>query len=51
MQRDWYTKILSRDIDVLNDNRVQKMRLLNIVMQLRKVFFCYYYYLFIYHNF
>lgn len=38
MQLNWYTKILSRDIDALNSVKGQKkMRLLNIVMQLRKV--------------
>ena len=37
MQRQWYTKVLSRDIEVLNSNSNSKMRLLNIVMQLRKI--------------
>ncbi|KAL5459816.1 hypothetical protein EMCRGX_G033193 [Ephydatia muelleri] len=37
MQREWYTRILLRDIDVVNGaGRVEKMRLLNILMQLRK---------------
>ncbi|XP_060230470.1 probable global transcription activator SNF2L1 isoform X2 [Meriones unguiculatus] len=37
MQREWYTKILMKDIDVLNSaGKVDKMRLLNILMQLRK---------------
>lgn len=37
MQRAWYTKILSRDMAVLNGTGTGKMRLLNIVMQLRKI--------------
>uniref|UniRef100_A0A182ILL8 Uncharacterized protein n=1 Tax=Anopheles atroparvus TaxID=41427 RepID=A0A182ILL8_ANOAO len=37
MQRDWYTKILMKDIDVVNGaGKVEKMRLQNILMQLRK---------------
>uniref|UniRef100_A0AAY5ETR3 SWI/SNF related, matrix associated, actin dependent regulator of chromatin, subfamily a, member 1 n=1 Tax=Electrophorus electricus TaxID=8005 RepID=A0AAY5ETR3_ELEEL len=39
MQREWgvYTRILMKDIDVLNSaGKVDKMRLLNILMQLRK---------------
>ncbi|MEE6496995.1 hypothetical protein FKM82_002553 [Ascaphus truei] len=37
MQREWYTKILMKDIDILNSaGRMDKMRLLNILMQLRK---------------
>lgn len=37
MQREWYTKILSKEIDVLNGaGKSEKMRLLNILMQLRK---------------
>ncbi|XP_064133637.1 probable global transcription activator SNF2L1 isoform X3 [Loxodonta africana] len=37
MQREWYTKILMKDIDVLNSaGKMDKMRLLNILMQLRK---------------
>lgn len=37
MQRAWYTKVLSKEIDVLNGaGKVEKMRLLNILMQLRK---------------
>ncbi|XP_065829601.1 SWI/SNF-related matrix-associated actin-dependent regulator of chromatin subfamily A member 5-like isoform X2 [Oscarella lobularis] len=37
MQRDWYTKILLKDIDVVNGaGKLNKVRLLNILMQLRK---------------
>ena len=38
MQREWYTKILMKDIDVVNfsSGSVNKMRLLNLLMQLRK---------------
>lgn len=37
MQRDWYTKILLKDIDIVNGaGKVEKMRLQNILMQLRK---------------
>ncbi|CAO2622396.1 Probable global transcription activator SNF2L1 [Lemmus lemmus] len=37
MQREWYTKILMKDIDILNSSgKMDKMRLLNILMQLRK---------------
>eukprot|EP00042_Codosiga_hollandica_P043781 m.421015 g.421015 ORF g.421015 m.421015 type:complete len:1024 (+) comp56643_c0_seq2:174-3245(+) len=37
MQRAWYTKILSKDIDVINGaGKPERMRLLNILMQLRK---------------
>jgi SWI/SNF-related matrix-associated actin-dependent regulator of chromatin subfamily A member 5 len=37
MQREWYTKILMKDIDIVNGaGRVDKMRLQNILMQLRK---------------
>ncbi|KAI0981396.1 hypothetical protein GJ496_011058 [Pomphorhynchus laevis] len=38
MQRQWYTKILMKDIDILNatSGRLDKMRLLNVLMQLRK---------------
>ena len=36
MQREWYHKILSKEIDVLNGGKAQKFRLLNILMQLRK---------------
>ena len=40
MQRQWYQKILSRDVEAVNgavkDSRDGKTRLLNIVMQLRK---------------
>jgi len=40
MQKAWYKKILERDIEVLNatsTGKASKVRLLNIVMQLRKV--------------
>jgi SWI/SNF-related matrix-associated actin-dependent regulator of chromatin subfamily A member 5 len=37
MQRDLYTKILMKDIDIVNGaGKVEKMRLQNILMQLRK---------------
>merc|ERR1719391_1850458 len=37
MQRDWYTKILMKDIDIVNGaGKIEKMRLQNILMQLRK---------------
>jgi superfamily II DNA/RNA helicase len=38
MQRAWYTKILMKDIDLLNttEKKAERFRLLNIVMQLRK---------------
>ena len=42
LQRQWYAKVLTREVEVLNANAAQnkskagKMRLLNIVMQLRK---------------
>ncbi|KTF81921.1 hypothetical protein cypCar_00020737 [Cyprinus carpio] len=37
MQREWYTKILMKDIDILNSaGKMDKMRLLNVLMQLRK---------------
>ncbi|XP_060580707.1 SWI/SNF-related matrix-associated actin-dependent regulator of chromatin subfamily A member 5-like [Ruditapes philippinarum] len=37
MQREWYTKILMKDIDVVNGaGKSEKVRLLNILMQLRK---------------
>lgn len=37
MQREWYTKILLKDIDVVNGaGKTEKMRLQNILMQLRK---------------
>ncbi len=37
MQREWYTKILMKDIDVVNGaGKSHKMRVLNILMQLRK---------------
>lgn len=37
MQHIWYKKVLSREIEVLNATSTSKVRLLNIVMQLRKV--------------
>lgn len=37
MQREWYTKILLKDIDIVNGaGKTEKMRLQNILMQLRK---------------
>lgn len=37
MQREWYTKVLLKDIDIVNGaGKVEKMRLQNILMQLRK---------------
>ncbi|VDI05425.1 adenosinetriphosphatase, partial [Mytilus galloprovincialis] len=38
MQREWYTNILMKDIDIVNNGTgdVDKMRLLNVLMQLRK---------------
>uniref|UniRef100_A0A8C5G3K6 SWI/SNF related, matrix associated, actin dependent regulator of chromatin, subfamily a, member 5 n=1 Tax=Gouania willdenowi TaxID=441366 RepID=A0A8C5G3K6_GOUWI len=37
MQREWYTKILMKDIDILNSaGKMDKMRLQNVLMQLRK---------------
>ncbi|XP_074133683.1 putative global transcription activator SNF2L1 isoform X2 [Sminthopsis crassicaudata] len=37
MQREWYTRILMKDIDILNSvGKSDKMQLLNILMQLRK---------------
>ncbi|KAK4337102.1 hypothetical protein RND71_043852 [Anisodus tanguticus] len=37
MQREWYTRILMKDIDIVNGaGKSDKMRLLNILMQLRK---------------
>jgi len=37
MQRQWYTKLLMKDIDVVNGaGKTDRMRLLNILMQLRK---------------
>lgn len=38
LQRQWYTKILMKDIDILNSasGKLDKLRLLNILMQLRK---------------
>jgi SWI/SNF-related matrix-associated actin-dependent regulator of chromatin subfamily A member 5 len=37
MQREWYTKILLKDIDIVNGaGKMDKMRLQNILMQLRK---------------
>ena len=37
MQRELYTKILMKDIDIVNcAGKTEKLRLLNILMQLRK---------------
>ena len=37
MQREWYQRILMKDIDLVNGAaKGDKMRLLNILMQLRK---------------
>merc|ERR1712141_890555 len=37
MQREWYQKILMKDIDIVNGaGKTEKMRLQNILMQLRK---------------
>lgn len=40
MQREWYTSILSKNVDVINTGQKKdkgsKMRLLNVLMQLRK---------------
>uniref|UniRef100_A0A5S6PYK1 Uncharacterized protein n=1 Tax=Trichuris muris TaxID=70415 RepID=A0A5S6PYK1_TRIMR len=37
VQREWYTKVLMKDIDVVNGaGKLEKARLLNILMQLRK---------------
>uniref|UniRef100_A0A915MIE9 Uncharacterized protein n=1 Tax=Meloidogyne javanica TaxID=6303 RepID=A0A915MIE9_MELJA len=37
LQREWYTKILMKDIDILNSSgKVEKARLMNILMHLRK---------------
>ncbi|XP_059621153.1 chromatin-remodeling complex ATPase chain Iswi-like [Phlebotomus argentipes] len=37
MQREWYTRILMKDIDIVNGaGKIEKMRLQNILMQLRK---------------
>ena len=34
MQREWYTKILMKDIDIVNGaGKTEKMRLQNILMQ------------------
>ena len=35
MQREWYTKILTKDAAVVNGNSASRVALLNIVMQLR----------------
>lgn len=37
LQREWYKKILSKDIDAINSGSGPKTRIANIVMQLRKV--------------
>lgn len=40
LQREWYTKILMKDIDILNaSGKLEKARLMNILMHLRKWFF------------
>ena len=37
MQKEWYKKLLTKDIDLLNSaGKGERMRLLNILMQLRK---------------
>jgi len=37
MQREWYTKILMKDIDIINAaGKTNRVRLLNLLMQLRK---------------
>ena len=37
MQKQWYKKLLTKDIDLLNSSgKGERMRLLNILMQLRK---------------
>uniref|UniRef100_A0A183CH16 Global transcription activator SNF2L1 n=1 Tax=Globodera pallida TaxID=36090 RepID=A0A183CH16_GLOPA len=37
MQREWYTKILMKDLDILNaSGKLEKARLMNILMHLRK---------------
>ncbi|CAL2037227.1 unnamed protein product [Caenorhabditis brenneri] len=37
MQREWYTKVLMKDIDIINGaGKVEKARLMNILMHLRK---------------
>ncbi|KAK5643876.1 hypothetical protein RI129_007721 [Pyrocoelia pectoralis] len=37
MQREWYTKVLMKDIDIINgDGQIGKMRIQNTFMQLRK---------------
>lgn len=37
LQREWYTKILLKDIDILNaSGKLEKARLMNILMHLRK---------------
>jgi hypothetical protein len=39
VQREWYTKILMKDIDILNAaGKLEKTRLMNILMHLRKWF-------------
>lgn len=36
MQREWYTKVLMKDIDIVNSaGKVEKTRLMNILMHLR----------------
>jgi SNF2 family DNA or RNA helicase len=37
MQREWYTKILMKDLDVVNSaGKIEKTRLMNVLMHLRK---------------
>jgi SNF2 family DNA or RNA helicase len=45
LQREWYTKILLKDIDILNaSGKLEKARLMNILMHLRKWYFIFFYY-------
>lgn len=37
MQRDWYTRMISKDFEALNGTGGDRVRLLNVLMQLRKV--------------
>ena len=37
LQQQWYKNLLGKDIDLLNSNTGPRVRLLNLVMQLRKV--------------
>lgn len=37
LQREWYTKILMKDIDIVNNaGKIEKARLMNLLMHLRK---------------